>query len=87
MHVCAQNDTIHAWYSHSHNACSWLGESGIAWAPGGDLTHSISTDGGQTWGNTTVRACGSTSMTMGFSTCLLQCLQLDAGKNQPESAF
>ncbi len=54
--MCAQNDTIHAWYSHSHNACSWLGESGIAWAPGGDLTHSISTDGGQTWGNTTVGA-------------------------------
>ena len=48
-----QNNTMHLWYSKSHAACSWVGASGMTFAPGGDLLFSTSRNTAQTW-NTTV---------------------------------
>ncbi|CAL8461845.1 g1376 [Coccomyxa elongata] len=50
----SQNGTMHLWYSKSHQPCQWLSESGVCWAPGGDLMYQTSADNGTTWFNATV---------------------------------
>lgn len=54
--MCAQNGTMHLWYSRSHQPCQWLSESGVCWAPGGSLMYQTSDDNGTVWSNATVRA-------------------------------